>query len=95
MCTERFAESAEPRQSSQKGLTTTLWHHQMTFSESAQEQRERGFKEDRRGIEVTVPTKQQNKERWDWQDSKSETGPDDQLRQKNKGKGVCNIDMIL
>ena len=64
-------------------------------NESAQEQRERGFKEDRRGIEVTVPTKQQNKERRDWQDVISETEPDEQLGQKNKGKRVCNIDMIL
>ena len=57
--------------------------------------RERGdFKEDDREKEPIMPQKQLNKERPDWQDDEPATGPGEQLRQKNKGKHVCNADVI-
>ena len=52
------------------------WHHHRDTSTSAQEQREADFKEDEREKEPTVPQKQWNKERPDWQDDEPATGPD-------------------
>ena len=63
-------------------------------STSAQEQRERNFKEDEREKKPIVPQKQLSKERLDWQDDEPVTGPGEQLGQKNKGKRVCNADVI-
>ena len=56
--------------------------------------REKDFKDEEKETELAVPPKQQSKERRDWQGGKSETGPDEQHRQKNKGKRVCNVDVI-
>ena len=45
--------------------------------------REKGdFKEDKREIELAVQQKQRSKQKSNWQDGKSETGLDEQLRQK-------------
>ena len=44
--------------------------------------------------ELAAPRSQPNKEKKDWQRGESETGPDELLKQKNKGKHVCNVDAI-
>ena len=46
------------------------------------------FKVNEKEREFALPWKQRNKERRDWQDSDSETGPDEQRRQKNIARGV-------
>ena len=57
--------------------------------------RERGdFKEDEREKEPTMPRKQLNKERPDWQDEEPVTGPGEQLRLKNRGKRLYNAEVI-
>ena len=44
------------------------------------------FKEEEREIELAVPRKQRNKEKSDWQDGESETGPEEQPRLKQRSK---------
>ena len=52
-----------------------------------------GCIEDEREIELTMLWKQRSKEKSDWQDSESETGPEEQHRMKNICKSFYNTDM--
>ena len=66
-------------------------YNQRDSSTSAEEQRERGdLRDDEREKEPAVPRKQRSKERPDWQDGELATGQGEQLRLKNRGKGVYN-----
>ena len=53
-----------------------------------------GFKDGVRGKELIVLPKQPKKEKKDCQDGESEIEPGEQLEQKNKGKRVCNLDVV-
>ena len=46
------------------------------------------------GTELAAPRSQPNKGKKDWQRGESETGPDELLKQWNKGKHVCNPNLL-
>ena len=65
------------------------------FSESAEDQRERKLqrrRERERARRASESAEQREAE--DWQRGESETGPDELLKQQNKGKHICKVDAI-